>query len=92
MEYAALQYAECGADYMKPGERTSFQQSAKLKADEIVVFSEIVYSSRQHRDSANANANAKVMAAPLITSMASQKIPFDGKRMFWGEFKSLVEL
>ena len=82
----------CVADEVKPGKLTSFPQSVKLKADEIVVFSEIVYSSRRHRDSVNANANAKVMAAPRITSMASQKIPFDGKGMFWGGFKNLVEL
>ena len=79
---------------MKHGKRTSFQQSAKLKADEMVVCSKIVYSSRRHCDSANTNANtnAKVMATPRMTSMASQMMPFDGKRMFWGGFKSLVEL
>ena len=78
----------CVADEVKPGKLTSFPQSVKLKADEMVVFSWIVYTSRQHRDS----VNAKVMAGPRITSINPKSMPFDGKRMFWGGFKNLVEL
>jgi hypothetical protein len=29
---------------------------------------------------------------PRITSMVAKDMPFDGKRMFWGGFKTLVEL
>jgi uncharacterized protein YbaA (DUF1428 family) len=87
MEYGALQYTECVADDVKPGKLTSFPQSVKLKADETVVFSWIVYKSRKHRD----RVNKKVMSDPRITGMESEKMPFDGKRMFWGGFKSVVE-
>jgi uncharacterized protein YbaA (DUF1428 family) len=88
-EYGALEYVECVADDVKPGKRTSFPQSVKLKADEIVVFSWIVYKSRKQRDS----VNAKVMKDPRLAKMMDPKaLPFDGKRMFWGGFKSLVEL
>jgi uncharacterized protein YbaA (DUF1428 family) len=88
MEYGALQYTECVADDVKPGKVTSFPQSVKLKADETVVFSWIVYRSRKHRDS----VNAKVMKDPRLADMMDPKtMPFDGKRMFWGGFKSLVE-
>lgn len=88
MEHGALQYTECVADDVKPGKFTSFPQSVKLKADETVVFSWIVYKSRKHRDS----VNKKVMSDPRIAAMEATKMPFDGKRMFWGGFKSLVEL
>jgi len=88
MKYGALQYTECVADDVKPGKLRYFPQSVKLKADEVVVFAWAVYTSRRHRDS----VNAKVMADPRITSMDSKKMPFDGKRMFWGGFKSMVEL
>jgi uncharacterized protein YbaA (DUF1428 family) len=88
MEYGALQYTETVADDVKPGKLTSFPQSVKLKADETVVFSWIVYKSRKHRDS----VNKKVMSDPRIAGMESAKMPFDGKRMFWGGFKGLVEL
>jgi uncharacterized protein YbaA (DUF1428 family) len=86
MEYGALHYTECIADDVKPGKVTSFPQAVKLKADETVVFSWIVYKSRKHRDS----VNAKVMKDPRLAGMNAKTMPFDGKRMFWGGFKSLV--
>ncbi len=87
-EHGALEFRECVADDVKPGKFTSFPQSVKLKAGEIVVFSWIVYKSRAHRD----RVNAKVMKDPRITAMMNPKaMPFDGKRMFWGGFKVMVE-
>ena len=47
MEHGALQYMECVADDVKPGELTSFPQSVLLKDDETVVFSWIVFSLAQ---------------------------------------------
>jgi uncharacterized protein YbaA (DUF1428 family) len=87
MEYGALQYTECVADDVKPGKLTSFPQSVKMKADETVIFSWIVYRSRKHRDS----VNAKVMKDPRIASMDMKNMPFDGKRLIWGGFKSMIE-
>lgn len=88
-EYGALEYREFIADDVKPGKVTSFPQSVKLKTDETVVFSWIVYKSRRQRDS----VNAKVMKDPRLADMMDpKKMPFDGKRMFWGGFKTLVEL
>jgi len=88
-EYGALEYRECVGDDVKPGKHTSFPQSVKLKAGETVVFSWIVYKSRRQRDS----INAKVMKDPRLASMMDpKKMPFDGKRMFWGGFKTIVEL
>ena len=76
------------ADDVKPGKVTSFPQSVKLKPTETVVFSWVVYKSRKHRDS----VNALVMKDPRIAGMEAKSMPFDGKRMFWGGFKSFVEL
>ena len=87
-EHGALEYIECLADDVKPGKYTSFPQSVKLKRGETVVFSWIVYKSRQDRD----RVNAKVMKDPRVTAMMNAKaLPFDGKRMFWGGFKVLIE-
>ena len=86
-EYGALEYVECVADDVKPGKRTSFPRSVKLKPGETVVFAYIVYKSRAHRDS----VNAKVMQDPRLKSMMDLKaLPFDAKRMFFGGFKVLV--
>ncbi|HMA97687.1 MAG TPA: DUF1428 domain-containing protein [Polyangiaceae bacterium] len=86
-EHGALEYRECIADDVKPGKVTSFPQSVLLEDDEVVVFSWIVYASRQQRD----EINAKVMSDPRL-DMDPQKLPFDGKRMFWGGFEMIVDL
>lgn len=86
-EHGALEFVECVADDVKPGKHTSFPQSVKLKAGEVVVLSYIVYKSRAQRD----RVLAKVMGDPRI-KMEPDSMPFDGKRMFWGGFKTMVEL
>ena len=88
-EHGALEYRECIADDVKPGKLTSFPQAVKLKKNEVVWFSWIVYRSRKDRD----RIMAKVMKDPrLAKMMAGQAMPFDGKRMFWGGFKVAVSL
>jgi len=87
-EHGALEFRECIADDVKPGKRTSFPQTVKLKPGEVVWFSLIVYKSRKHRD----RVNAKVMKDPRITGMGDMKdMPFDAKRMIYGGFKVMVE-
>ena len=88
-EYGAIDYVECVADDVQPGKHTSFPQAVKLKPGEVVVFSWITYKSRRQRDS----INKKVMADPRIAAMGlPNEMPFDGKRMMWGGFKSIVEM
>ncbi|WKB54441.1 DUF1428 domain-containing protein [Eleftheria terrae] len=88
-EHGALQYWECVADDVKPGKLTSFPQSVQLKDDEVVVFSWIVFESREHRDT----VNAKVMDDPRMKDMMDPaSLPFDGARMFWGGFKAIIEM
>jgi uncharacterized protein YbaA (DUF1428 family) len=89
MEHGALQFRECVADDVKPGKRTSFPQSVKLKPGETVFFSYIVYKSRRDRD----RVNKKVMSDKRITeSMNPDSMPFDARRMIYGGFKTLVDL
>ena len=85
MEYGALEYNECLADDVKKGKWTSFPRSVKLKPSEIVFYSWIVYKSRKHRD----QIMKKVMSDPRL-KMEMSNMPFDGKRMIWGGFKTMV--
>ena len=86
-EHGALEFHECVADDVKVGKRTSFPRSVKLKRGETVVLSWIVYRSRAERD----RVMAKVMKDKRIADMMSGKdIPFDGKRMIVGGFKTMV--
>lgn len=87
MEHGALQYVECVADDVKPGKSTSFPQAVKLKEGEVVIFAWIVYKNRRERD----RINKAAMADPRLAGMDPKSMPFDGKRMFWGGFKSFVE-
>lgn len=88
-EHGALEFHECAADDVKVGKRTSFPRSVKLKPGETVVFSWITYRSRAHRD----RVMAKVMKDKRLAAMMNTKdIPFDGKRMIFGGFKTIVAL
>jgi len=87
MDHGALEYHECIADDVKKGKLTSFPQSVKLKKNETVWFSWIVYRSRKDRD----RILAKVMKDPRLAHMMDPKnMPLDGKRMFYGGFKMVV--
>ena len=48
--YGAKEYVECIADDVPYGELTSFPRAVQAADDEVVIFSWIVYSSRQDRD------------------------------------------
>ena len=87
IEHGALEYHECIADDVPKGKLTSFPRSLQLKKNETVWFSWIVYRSRKDRD----RIMPKVMKdARLARMMDQKKMPFDGKRMFWGGFKTVV--
>jgi uncharacterized protein YbaA (DUF1428 family) len=86
-KHGALSSTECVADDVRPGKLTSFPQAVKLKKDETVVFSFITYKSRRDRD----RVNKLVMKDPFMANYDPKKMPFDGKRMFWGGFKTIVE-
>ena len=87
-DHGALAVAECVADDVKVGKWTSFPRSVKLKSDETVIFSYIVYKTRADRD----RVLKKVMKDPRLADMMNpKKMPFDGKRMIWGGFKIQVE-
>ena len=88
-EYGALEFRECVADDVKMGKLTSFPRSVKLKPGETVVFAWITYKSRAQRD----RINAKVMKDPRLKEMMMDgPPPFDGKRMIFGGFESLVKV
>jgi uncharacterized protein YbaA (DUF1428 family) len=88
-EYGALSFRECIADDVKPGQWTSFPQAVKLEDNEVVIFSWIEYKSRADRDA----INDKVMKDPRLAEfMKPESMPFDGKRMIYGGFETMVQL
>ncbi len=88
-EHGALEFRECIADDVKPGKVTSFPQSVIMEDTETVAFSWIVYNSREERDA----INEKVMKDPRMADMMKpEDMPFDGKRLIYGGFKTIVDM
>jgi uncharacterized protein YbaA (DUF1428 family) len=88
-EHGALEVVETVAEDVKPGKRTSFPRSVKLKRSETVVFSWVTFKSRKHRD----RVMAKVMQDPRAQKlMNSEDMPGDGQRMFWGGFDVMFKV
>jgi uncharacterized protein YbaA (DUF1428 family) len=86
-DHGALEVVEAVADDVKKGKWTSFPRSVKLKGNETVIFSYIVYKSRKDRD----RVMGKVMKDKRLADMMTPgAMPFDGKRMIFGGFKPIV--
>lgn len=87
MEHGAKAYVECVGDDVPYGQLTSFPRAVQAREDETVVFSWIVYGSRAERDA----INAKVMADERLKHGPEAEV-FDGKRLVYGGFETIVEL
>jgi uncharacterized protein YbaA (DUF1428 family) len=85
-EFGALSVVECVADDVPYGELTSFPRAVQIAEDEIVVFSWIVYPSREVRDA----SNKRMMEDPRMKD-AMESMPVDGKRMIFGGFNTIVD-
>ena len=89
LRHGALYFSDSIGDDVQPGKITSFPQAVQLKDDEVVAVSWVVYKSKEDRD----RVTAAVRDDPqLKEQMDASKMPFDGKRMFWGGFETIIGL
>ena len=86
-ECGALSVAECWGDDVPDGKVTSFPMAVKLKEDETVVFSWIIWPDKATRDAAMA---AMMNDPDFAESMGA--MPFDGKRMVYGGFTPIFSV
>ena len=84
-EHGALRLVECWGDDVPDGKVTDFRLSVKAEAGENVVFSWIVWPSKEARN----EGMRKVMEDPRIAAMGD--MPFDGRRMIYGGFEILLD-
>jgi alkaline phosphatase len=89
MKHGALGYYECVGDDLtvKKGCGIGFKKLARLRKGDTVLFSFILYKSRQHRDA----VNKKVMKDPSMKEMAGMPMPFAMDRFAYGGFKAIVQ-
>ena len=89
VRHGAMYFSDAIGEDVQPGKLTSFPQAVQLKDDELVAVSWVVYKSREDRD----RIAAAVREDPeLKAQMDPSKMPFDGQRMFWGGFQTIVGL
>lgn len=86
-DHGALSSVECVGDDVPYGQLTSFPRAVQAAADEVILFSWIVYESKAARDA----CMEKVMADPRMQGMMENP-PFDAKRMIVGGFTPIVGL
>jgi uncharacterized protein YbaA (DUF1428 family) len=84
-EYGATHIVECWGDDVPDGKVTDFKRAVAAEPGENVVFSWIVWPSKEVRDA----ANAKMQTDPRMKMPPD--MPFDGKRMIFGGFEVLLD-
>lgn len=85
-EYGATHIVEAWGDDVPDGKLTDFRRSVKAQPDENVVFGYIEWPDKKTRD----EAWEKVMQDPRMRPNKNEAT-FDGQRMFWGGFATLVD-
>ena len=85
-EHGALQIVENWGVDVPDGEQTSFPMAVKKQDDETIVFSWIMWP-----DKASADAAMQAMMEDSRMDPAQNPMPFDGKRMIFGGFETVME-
>ncbi|WP_367065131.1 DUF1428 domain-containing protein [Oryzisolibacter sp. LB2S] len=80
--HGATEVVECWGDDVPEGKLTSMPMAVQRQEDETVVFSWIIWPSRQARDAG--------MKAFMDDPRCPKEMPFDGKRLIYGGFRVLV--
>jgi uncharacterized protein YbaA (DUF1428 family) len=92
-KFGALEYIECIGDDLNPDmggmKSYNFQKMTKLKKNENVWFSFIIYKNKKHRDSVNKKVTNYFKKK--YPDSKHHDMPFDMKRMAYGGFKAVVE-
>jgi uncharacterized protein YbaA (DUF1428 family) len=84
-EYGAIRIVECWGDDVPDGKVTDFKRAVKAEPGETVVFSWIVWPSKEIRDA----GQQKMKDDPRMEM--TDDMPFDGRRLIIGGFEILFD-
>lgn len=85
-EFGATRLVECWGDDLPAGKTTDFRMAVKAESGENVVFSWVVWPSKEVRDA----GNKKMREDPRM--QPDGEMPFDGRRMIFGGFELLLDV
>lgn len=85
-DHGALKITEAWGDDIPEGDVTSFPMAVNCTKEETVVFSCVVWSSKEVRDA----AWQAIMEDPRMQP-DQNPMPFDGKRLIYGGFDTIFE-
>ncbi len=86
-EHGLLHFWEAIAENVPTGEVTDFHRAVQAKENETIVSACYVWPDKETRD----KAWELGMKDERMEGFNPEKMPFDGMRMFWGGFRTLVE-
>jgi uncharacterized protein YbaA (DUF1428 family) len=86
LEVGATRVLECWGDDVPDGKVTDFRRAVQAKDGESVVFAWVEWPDKATRDA----GMKKFMDDPRMQE--ANDMPFDGKRMIYGGFTSVLEL
>jgi uncharacterized protein YbaA (DUF1428 family) len=90
LELGALRVVEAWGDDVADGKLTDFRRAVQATADETVAFSWVEWPDKATRDA----GMKKMMDDPRMdpATPGHLPMPFDGKRMIFGGFETVVEV
>jgi uncharacterized protein YbaA (DUF1428 family) len=83
--FGAVRVVEAWGDDVPEGKVTDYQRAVKIEDGEGIIFSYVEWPDKETRD----KGWEKLMADPDM--QGGHDMPFDGKRMFWGGFRPIVD-
>lgn len=92
MKHGALMYVETVQDDLQEGNewcKFPFPEAARAKEDEVVIFSFIIFKSKEHRDEVNANVMKDMDEEK--EKFKEMSMPFELGRMAYGGFRAIVD-
>ena len=89
-EMGATRVVEAWGDDVPEGETTDFRKAVNATPEETVVFSWIEWPDKSTRDAAMQKMMSEDFDDERLNS-EKNPMPFDGKRMVFGGFETIVE-